>query len=265
MVVHAGNRVDVVSQNIRKHGKWEGFESADQFTGALPQQRGQSPRTAIDIGANIGYYSILFAAAGYNVIAVEPMALNRAALNATLCLNHGLQQRVKLASSALISPKEQEMKCHVRGREPNIGNGVMVCNGLCGSNASENSPKGIGKQKGGARGLCYNVNMQTLDSILSELRPPRIDAVKMDIEGHECSALEGGRSLFEQYRPRFMRFETAWLEGASTNNTCVHRLASQYGYETVTTGGDTILRRPWSWSWSWGWGWGWGSGKRWLG
>ena len=143
MVVHAGKFVDVVSATIRRHGKWEGFESADQLTGALPQS-GQKPRTAIDIGANIGFYSILFAAAGYDVIAIEPMALNRAALNATLCLNHGFQQRVQVAPFALISPKQLGMECHVRAREPNIGNGVMICNGLCGSNASEHSPEGIG-------------------------------------------------------------------------------------------------------------------------
>ena len=140
------------------------------------------------------------------------------------------------------SPQERRLQCHVRAREPNIGNGVMICNGLCGSKNSEYSPEGVGTQKGGARGACYNVQLRTLNSILRELRPRQIDVVKMDIEGHECSALEGGNALFKRYRPQFLKFETAWLRGHSTSDTCVHRLAKRYGYDAVANGPNTVLR-----------------------
>jgi len=31
--------------------------------------------------------------------------------------------------------------------------------------------------------------------------------MKMDIEGFECKAVEGGQLLFSKYRPKFMQFE----------------------------------------------------------
>ena len=46
----------------------------------------QPGMTFIDIGANLGYYSLLFIASGYKVYAIEPFGANRRALQASLCL-----------------------------------------------------------------------------------------------------------------------------------------------------------------------------------
>lgn len=41
-----------------------------------------------------GYYSFLFAKAGYNVLAFEPMPHNRRAIEATLCLNPDIRTTI---------------------------------------------------------------------------------------------------------------------------------------------------------------------------
>ena len=43
--------------------------------------------TFIDIGANLGYFSFLFARRGYRVFAVEPLFANWRGIEATFCLN----------------------------------------------------------------------------------------------------------------------------------------------------------------------------------
>ena len=60
------------------------------------------PSTFLDIGANLGYYTLLFAQYGHDVLAVEPMAYNRNALAASLCLNPTLASRITLVAAALV-------------------------------------------------------------------------------------------------------------------------------------------------------------------
>ena len=48
---------------------------------------------------------------------------------------------------------------------------------------------------GAAAEACREVPTRTLDEALAEVRPTRVDVVKLDIEMHECEALAGGASL----------------------------------------------------------------------
>ena len=63
----------------------------------------------LDIGANLGWYSMLFAQAGFDVIAVEAMQRNADAIRSTLCLNPRLSSKV-----------------NARGRDPHA-----ACRGAC--------------------------------------------------------------------------------------------------------------------------------------
>ncbi len=44
--------------------------------------------------------------------------------------------------------------------------------------------------------------LTTIDTMVAELHAPRIDFIKMDIEGAETRALEGARTTLVQHRPR---------------------------------------------------------------
>ena len=57
--------------------------------------------SVLDIGANVGIYSLLAAYAGLTVLAFEPMPRNRALLAATLCANPVLARRITVHPVAL--------------------------------------------------------------------------------------------------------------------------------------------------------------------
>ena len=122
---------DWVSSILRAKRGWE-IRSPAQIlrglgsTAVLPKT---GTTTFLDIGANLGFYSLLFAARGDNVVAIEPMATNRAAFAATLCHNPDIAHRVMLVPSAVGSTTEAaNSSCVVRAHaRKNLGNGLLEC------------------------------------------------------------------------------------------------------------------------------------------
>lgn len=226
MVVLGPN--DIVSQDIASLGYWEirdPQEIATAAGGTLPQSG-----TFLDVGANIGYYSLLFARRGYHVLAVEPMTTNRRALEASLCLNPDLRQFITVVPVALGSLAETDMTCRVKSTNAqiNVGNGWMVCGKQAEAEpCTPNDP------------LCEMVKVKTLDSVLSEHQVAKLEVVKMDIESHECEVLSGGQSMFLAGYPMFLKMETTVADSTS----CVHQEADRHGYRTYAMGGDTVMAK----------------------
>ena len=166
---------DPMSRNIRNRGFWEiqnPQELADLAGTTLSQKINQS-RYLLDIGANIGFYSLLFAHFGWHSIAVEPMPSNLRALNISLCLNPRLSRHVTVIPTALTTP-EASGRCIIRSdnlRYGNggIGNGILDCRQRNVPCVSE------------MHSSCYAVPTQTVDSMLRQAQPSRIDVVKVDI------------------------------------------------------------------------------------
>jgi FkbM family methyltransferase len=46
------------------------------------------------------------------------------------------------------------------------------------------------------------VEVSTIDTLVSDSRIPRIDFIKLDIEGAECRALQGAKQAIKRWRPR---------------------------------------------------------------
>ena len=222
MVVLGDN--DIVSASIYHHHYWEMRKPsamASKADAVLPRSG-----TFLDIGANLGYYSLLFAKAGYDVVAVEAMTRNRKAIEGSLCLNPELRSRVKIVPVALVSPEElSSTTCVIKStsRKINIGNGALSC--------------GSGQTCEAGDANCEVVPVKTLDMVLSEVSPKSVDVVKMDVEVHECQVLAGGGSLFTDYRPQILHIETAFGDSGK----CVEAKASAHGYRTKTVQGDTVM------------------------
>jgi len=219
---------DIVSDSIMRTGFWE-VHSPESMAAKAHTTPASKKGVMLDIGANIGYYSLMFASRGYHVIAVEPMTRNRRALEASICLNPHLKSLITVVPAALTSPGESEdTYCVIRSTnyKINIGNGQMHCEG---------DP--MYKPCTAGDGNCETVPVKTLDTVLADLAPSAIGTVKMDVEMHECAVLQGGASLFKKYRPKLLQIETEWGNASS----CVQKAAETYGYHLVKDGPDTRM------------------------
>lgn len=221
---------DIVSDAIEQTGFWE-IRSPQAFVapalGSLPQNG-----TFLDIGANLGYYSFLFARQGFKVLAVEPMTRNRQAIEATLCLNPELRKLITVVPAALVESEDANTttSCVIRSTNAkiNIGNGQLHC-----GKHGEVAPCAKSDDN------CENVPVKTLDAVLEGLKPSSVDLVKMDVEHYECHVLRGGQSLFEKYRPQYMQVETTSVE----TSTCVDDEAKKFKYKIFTKDANSLLAR----------------------
>ena len=232
--------LDIVSDTIARTGRWEisqPWPKAPQAsaTSSVPQ------RMLLDLGGNIGYHTMLFALHGYSVIAVEPMPANRRALAGSTCLHPHVRERITVVPAALISPLSADQRvCVLVSRGGNTGDGVLRCGAGPAPPIDCASPTSCqrrflgyaaAERRGGAIGTCEKVETRSLDEVLAQLRPPSIDVVKIDLEGSECRALEGGGSLFTRYHPLLIDVETQ----EPHVRKCVEQLAERRSY---------VLHRP---------------------
>jgi len=137
-----------------------------------------------DIGANIGYISLLFArqvGERGKVFAFEALPANVERLRSNISQN-GLQQQVQVIEAAVV----------------NQSNPVQFHIGPSG---------GMGKAKGSAGRDVFNYQTSievvgiSLDDFCFQLANPAPEVIKIDIEGGEVLALPGMREVLERARP----------------------------------------------------------------
>jgi FkbM family methyltransferase len=136
----------------------------------------------VDVGAHHGYYTLLASRKVGNqgkVLAIEPSPRERERLNLHLRVNRC--RNVRVGSYAL---GETE--------------GTAELNLVLGS---ENGCNSLRKPNGAHEIEMVPVSVRPLDRVLEECDFPRIDLLKLDVEGAEHSVLRGAGNLLRQ-RPR---------------------------------------------------------------
>lgn len=133
-----------------------------------------------DVGANIGYYSWLVASASpaTRVLAIEPDPTNLAVLRNSR--THA--PRVEILDVAVSTAD---------GSAPFLPDDVSGATGTLGRQQQTFNLRNYG-----AESRPIEVTTRSLDSIAVERGFP--DFVKIDVEGHEAQALEGGTQLLER-------------------------------------------------------------------
>jgi FkbM family methyltransferase len=168
---------------------------------------------AIDIGANLGEWTVPFAravgAAG-RVLAAEPAPRAAAALEATLGAN-GLHQ-------------VQVMHCAVGDHDGFAEFAVPVVT----SARSDTGTAKIGAAGPGCKAL--RVALRSLDSLAAEHGFVRTDLIKIDVEGYERQVLDGAKATLGRFRPTLV-IETGH-EGAGDRSAIHDRLRS-VGYRML--------------------------------
>lgn len=154
------------------HGYWLGsYELAFQHRFAETVQEGD---IVFDIGAHVGYYTLLAArrvGPGGYVYAFEPLPRNSAFLDRHIQINH-----LSNVTSYQVAVSDQSGSAH-------FGGGQSSSTGRITSNGE------------------LEVRAATLDDMLDsgEVTPPSV--MKIDVEGAEAAVLRGGQRLLAQYRP----------------------------------------------------------------
>ena len=183
----------------------------------------------LDVGANIGTFTLPLLAAGFNVMAFEAFAPNFALLQASvevLSANRAqfpLQGRAILVNKALTAPRAPKTLCMTRGgADTNQGHTRIDASAACDE----------------------RVATSTLDEeVRAHLPSARVEGLKMDIEGHEHLALQGAARLLggSHHRPSRIFVE------AVENRDQVHRLLSNHSFRCrlfTVRHGNASLRPP---------------------
>jgi FkbM family methyltransferase len=163
----------------------------------------------LDAGAYDGMLSVLYSRlvgpTGL-VIALEPDEANVSLVRA----NFGLNQvnNVKVLEKVLWSKPGEVSFCSL---------GTVASSAVCRPDDAKVSAKAA----------------TTIDRLTCELRLPRLDFVKMDIEGAEVHALEGARETMARFHPFFAVASYHWVDGKQTR-WAVERFFIEAGYRTET-------------------------------
>ncbi len=86
-------------------------------------------------------------------------------------------------------------------------------------------------------GLAGQIELTTLDSFCAEFQPPRLDLVKIDVEGAELDVLRGGEQTLARYHPYLIlevQNETAQSAGHEAKD--ILKLLEPLGYTFFTIG-----------------------------
>lgn len=191
----------------------------------------------VDIGANIGYFTLTVAAAlkgGGKVFAFEPNLDNAELLKLSVAANgfvnvelfqHAVANKEEYfvletdGSNGWIRPMQQDMA--VGATDTTVGDGKEYLNGGH-----------------------FLVKSVVLDEVLADI--DRIDMIKMDIEGAEPRALQGMHKLIQKHRPIIFTEFAPGMIGTISHTTPEAYLQSfqDLGYTLFAIQPDTTHRVP---------------------
>ena len=174
-----------------------------------------------DVGANIGFYTLIAARLSKTVVAFEPLPVNIAAIRRNLDLNE--MNNVTLVEGA-VSDHEGRAELELHGEQ---------------TWAKLDTSADTEFKRSNARVPSLTVRLLTLDEQLNTLRAPSL--VKIDIEGAEVAALRGARRLLKDVRPIIL----CELHGT---NSPVMDLLDDCGYTATTVEDPEVTPRNASWS-----------------
>jgi FkbM family methyltransferase len=160
---------------------WQGYESGES---AIFWERAQTSRVTLDIGAHVGFYSLLAGHANPNgrVFGFEAYGPTAARFRRNLAMN-GLAnvEVVQMAAGEAV------------GEAPffHVPRGIPCSAGLAGHLLLPGHPDTVTTM----------VPVTTVDAFLAERGLGGVDLVKMDTEGTEPQVLEGMAKTLQQDRP----------------------------------------------------------------
>ena len=210
---------DIVSNYISYNKNWE-KEETNNLLSALNYYSNKLNVSkeniyVLDIGANVGWYTFYLGKCGYNIISFEVSDVNNYILKKNYCLNNELN--ITLVKEGLYNT---EKKCDYYISIGNIGDGWVYCD-----NNKTNIPHHL-KKTG-------EFVLTRLSNYMPFLSNKNIALIKIDIEGSEGKAIEGGIELITKYHVPFifLEFTPSSLKSHGTDPREFLNLFERNGYK----------------------------------
>jgi FkbM family methyltransferase len=154
------------------------------------------PRTAIDVGAHMGSYSLILSKTCEKVVALEPQEAVRRVLLRNLRLNK--------VNNVHVLPYAASAKSGTSAEIVGTGSSAKVLFG---------------------KGTVATI---TVDDVVKQFFPDKgPDLVKIDVEGHELEVIKGTWKTLKERKPLLL------VEVWEHNNNNVRRLLEEYSYRVI--------------------------------
>lgn len=188
---------------------------------------------AIDVGANVGCHTLAMAAAAGGrgrVLAFEPSPQSFRRLAANVALN-GMRQ----VTAMNVALGERPGNLELASPPPAHAQHGMAT--FHAANLADATPEIVR----------VPVEVRTLDGVVAEHAPERVDVIKIDVEGHEMQVLHGASHTLGRYRPAVVfEFAQRWAAHAGFTFGDVRRYFDERRYTlhvVAATGKSAPLAR----------------------
>ncbi len=180
----AGERVKIYSKGddfVSTQAYWKGYMGYEGPTIQLFYNIAKCTSTIIDVGSNVGYFSLIGAAANKqaHVHSFEPVVKIHKRLLRNISIN------------GFINIKANQ--CAVGNVDEIISFFIPEGNGMVHASST--------KEGWGEKAIRVNVESITIDKYVKENSLKKVDLVKMDVEFHESEVLEGMKNVLENDKP----------------------------------------------------------------
>ena len=210
---------DFVSRTILETGEWE------PTSWRAMRAHLQGGATFVDVGAQIGYYSLKAAPVvgpRGHVIAVEPNPETVAKLE-----NNIRASGAKVIAIAPVACSDAEAALDLLAAPA--------------ANTGETSLSKVNASQAGAPVATYKVRARPLDDIVRESGVSRVDVIKIDVEGAEYLVLKGSQQTMAQYHPIVLvEMIDHQLQQMGSSAAQVREFFRAQGYTERHTVGDNV-------------------------
>ena len=215
---------------IKKYGSFEKTVSnnminALKFYGIKYNILNNKDIFILDIGGNVGWYPSFLGRYGYSIISFEAFKKNYYVGKKNLCL-------LSNDSNVIIITKglgTEDKTCNYFTQKKNIGNGMVIC---------ENKEILNNTWLGNQFKKESQVEITTLNKFIPYLSNKNIALMKLDIEGHELHAIEGGKELITKYHIPYvvLEFSPPYLREVGSDPKKLAQFFVDNGYKISING-----------------------------
>jgi len=174
---------------------------------------------AIDIGANVGWHTLLMA----RLVGAEGRVL---AIEANPSVREHLERNVKfnrLGQVEVVPFAIAESERHLDFHGPNADDPASASGHVSGRTEEKT-------------GL-IRVKARSLDSIVEERRIARVDLIKIDVEGFEWPALQGGEETITRFRPYIVfEYDSAYARRGGGSTSVLAEFLQMHRYRLFAIG-----------------------------